>query len=63
MVHIHAHFQLVVGDDLTKATGCRLRRSSWALARPDGEFFVRAELELILLVVRLTLKHLTGTQW
>ena len=43
-----------------RATGCRSRRSFLGSARPDGEFFVPApELELILLVVRLTLKHLT----
>ena len=60
MVHIHAHFQLVVGDDLTKSYRVPLEAVFLGSARPDGEFFVPApELELILLVVRLTLKHLT----
>ncbi len=60
VVHIHAHFQLVVGDDLTKSYRVPLEAVFLGSARPDGEFFVPApELELILLVVRLTLKHLT----
>jgi thymidylate kinase len=59
-VHVHAHFQLVVGDDLTKGYRVPLEAAFLASARPDGEFLVPApELELILLVIRLTLKHLT----
>ena len=60
MVHVHAHYQLVVGDDLTKSYRVPLEEAFLGSARPDGEFLVPApELELILLVIRLTLKHLT----
>jgi thymidylate kinase len=60
IVHVHAHYQLVVGDDLTKNYRLPLEAAFLRSARPDGEFMVPPpELELILLVVRLTLKHLT----
>jgi thymidylate kinase len=60
VVHVHAHYQLVVGDDLTKNYHLPLEAAFLRSTRPDGEFFVPPpELELILLVVRLTLKHLT----
>jgi len=60
VVHVHGHFQLVVGDDLTKSYRVPLERAFLESARPDGEFLVPSpELELILLVIRLTLKHLT----
>jgi thymidylate kinase len=60
LVHIHAHYQLIVGDDLTKSYRLPLEKAFLGSAVPDGEFLVPPpELELILLVVRLTLKHLT----
>jgi thymidylate kinase len=60
VVHVHAHYQLVVGDDLTKSYRVPLEAAFLASARPEGEFPVPPpELELILLVIRLTLKHLT----
>jgi thymidylate kinase len=60
VVHVHAHYQLIVGDDLTKNYRLPLEAAFLRSARPDGEFLVPpAELELVLLVVRLTLKHLT----
>ena len=60
MVHVHAHYQLIVGDDLTKSYRVPLEEAFLGSARPDGEFLVPPpELELILLVIRLTLKHLT----
>jgi thymidylate kinase len=59
-VHVHAHYQLVVGDDLTKGYRLPVEAAFLGSARPDGEFLVPPpELELILLVIRLTLKHLT----
>jgi thymidylate kinase len=59
-VHVHAHYQLVVGDDLTKSYRLPLESAFLASALPEGEFLVPPpELELILLVIRLTLKHLT----
>lgn len=60
MVHVHAHYQLIVGDDLTKSYRVPLEEAFLGSACRDGEFLVPApELELILLVIRLTLKHLT----
>jgi thymidylate kinase len=60
LVHVHAHYQLIVGDDLTKSYRVPLEDAFLGSALPDGEFLVPpCELELVLLVIRLTLKHLT----
>ena len=60
LVHIHAHYQLIVGDDLTKSYRIPLEDAFLEAAVADGEFRVPPpELELILLVIRLVLKHLT----
>ena len=60
LVHVHAHYQLVVGDDLTKNYRIPLEGEFLAGEARDGEFRIPArELELILLVIRLTIKHLT----
>jgi thymidylate kinase len=60
LIHVHAHYQLVVGDDLTKSYRLPLEQAFLDSARPDDEVPVPPpELELILLVIRLTLKHLT----
>ena len=60
LVHVHAHYQLIVGDDRTKGYRIPLERAFLDAARPDGEFLVPPpELELLLLVIRLTLKHAT----
>lgn len=60
VVHVHAHYQLVVGDDLTMSYRIPLEDAFLGAAREDGEFLVPPpELELILLVIRLTLRHLT----
>ncbi len=59
-VHVHAHYQLIVGDDLTKNHRLPLEQAFLESSRPAGELRVPApELELILLVLRLALKHLT----
>jgi thymidylate kinase len=59
-VHIHAHYQLIVGDDLTKNYRLPLENAFLDNAVLDGEFRVPPrELELIALVIRLTLKHST----
>jgi thymidylate kinase len=59
-VHLHVHYQLVVGDDLTKNYRIPLEEAFLAETVRDGEFLVpRPELELILLVIRLALKHAT----
>jgi thymidylate kinase len=59
-VHVHAHYQLVVGDDLTKNYRIPLEAAFLESTVRDGEFRVPIpELELIVLVIRLTLKHST----
>lgn len=60
LVHVHAHYQLIVGDDLTKNYRIPLEEAFLDSATLDGEFRVPApELEFILLVIRLVLKHRT----
>jgi thymidylate kinase len=60
LVHVHAHYQLIVGDDLTKNYRIPLEAVFLDMTLRDGEFRIPIpELELILLVIRLTLKHST----
>jgi thymidylate kinase len=60
LVHVHAHYQLIVGDDLTKNYRIPLEEAFLDTTIRDGEFRIPIpELELILLVIRLTLKHST----
>jgi hypothetical protein len=60
LVHVHAHYQLIVGDDLTKNYRIPLEAAFLQTTVLDGEFRIPIpELELILLVIRLTLKHST----
>lgn len=60
LVHVHAHFQLIVGDDLTKNYRIPVERAFLEQARDDGGILVPpAELELLLLAIRLVLKHCT----
>jgi thymidylate kinase len=60
IVHVHAHYQLAAGDDLTMNYRIPLEEAFLGAALKDGEIFVPPpELELILLVIRLALRHLT----
>jgi thymidylate kinase len=60
LVHVHAHYQLIVGDDLTKNYRIPLETAFLDMTLRDDEFRIPIpELELILLVIRLTLKHST----
>jgi len=60
LVHVHAHYQLIIGDDLTKNYRIPLETAFLDTTLRDGEFRIPIpELELILLVIRLTLKHST----
>ena len=60
IVHVHAHYQLIVGDDLTKNYRIPLETAFLETTVRDGEFRIPIpELELILLVIRLALKHST----
>ncbi len=58
LVHVHAHFALVVGHDMTKNYHLPVETAYLASSRREGIFWVPApEFEYILLVIRLVLKH------
>ncbi|MGH3413549.1 MAG: hypothetical protein ACRDPH_10770 [Marmoricola sp.] len=60
LVHVHAHFQLVLGDDATKNFRLPVEEAYLASARHDQLLPVPApEFELALFVVRMMLKHAT----
>lgn len=57
-VHIHAHFQLVLGDDTTKNYRLPIEVPYLASVRGGGLFPVPApEFELAVFVIRMMLKH------
>ena len=59
-VHVHAHFQLVLGDDTTKNYHLPIERAFLASARRSGLVPIPApELELAVFVIRMILKHWT----
>jgi thymidylate kinase len=59
-VDIHAHYQLVVGDDMTKNHRLPIEHAYLASCTQGPVFRVPApEFELALLVIRLVLKHAT----
>jgi thymidylate kinase len=61
LLHVHAHFQLILGDDLTKGYRIPLEDALLDGAIEDEEFRIAPpELELIVLVIRLALKHSTA---
>lgn len=63
-VHVHAHYQLVVGQDATKNYHLPIEDAYLASSSSDGLFVVPAvEFELILLVIRLTIKHSSWDAW
>jgi thymidylate kinase len=58
LAHVHAHYQLVVGDDMTKSYRLPIEDAYLASAVPAGPFMIPApELELSVLVLRMVLKH------
>jgi len=60
LVHVHAHFQLVLGDDTTKNYRLPIEAAYLASTRHDEPLPVpAAEFELALFVVRMMLKHAT----
>lgn len=60
IIHVHAHYQLVLGHDLSKNYHLPLERPYLASARTGGLFKVPApEYELIVFVVRMLVKHST----
>ncbi len=60
LVHVHAHFQLVLGHDATKNYHLPLERPFLESA-VQGEFFKvpAPEFELLVFVIRMVLKHST----
>ncbi|MGE5251976.1 MAG: hypothetical protein ACM3QS_17360 [Bacteroidota bacterium] len=60
LVHVHAHYQLVMGHDLTKNVRLPIEAAYLSSAVQDGLFRVPGrEFEFIVLVIRLILKHAT----
>ena len=60
LIHVHAHFQLVLGHDLTKNYRLAIESPYLASAIQRDLFRIPAqEFELVLLVIRLVLKHST----
>ena len=58
LVHVHAHYALVLGDDMTKNYRLPVEDAYLALATQGSVFRVPApEFELAVLVIRLALKH------
>ncbi len=59
-VHVHAHYQLIMGHDMTKNFRLALEEPYLESAAWDGIFKVPAvEFEFVVLVIRMVLKHLT----
>jgi thymidylate kinase len=60
LVHVHLHFQLVLGHDLTKNYHLPIERSYLASAVQGELFRVPAlEFEFVIFVIRMVLKHST----
>lgn len=60
LVHVHAHFQLILGNDLSKNYRLPLERSYLEGSVQGSLFRVPApEFELVILVIRMVLKHST----
>ncbi|MGH3066654.1 MAG: hypothetical protein ACRDOF_10195 [Gaiellaceae bacterium] len=60
LVHVHAHHQLVVGDDRTKNYRLPIEEAYLASATRTGRFpLPSAELEYVVLVIRMVLKYCT----
>jgi hypothetical protein len=58
LVHVHAHYALVLGDDMTKNYRLPVEDAYLASATQGAVFRVPApEFELVVLVIRLALKH------
>jgi thymidylate kinase len=59
-VHVHAHYQLIVGDDMTKNYRLPIEEAYVASGVQNGPFTVPApEFEFVVFVIRMILKHRT----
>jgi thymidylate kinase len=60
IIHVHAHYQLTVGHDMTKNYRLAIEEPFLASAVQDGLFKVPApEFEFIIFVIRMMIKHAT----
>jgi thymidylate kinase len=60
LVHIHAHYQLVLGDDMTKNYRLPLEEAYLASSEQGAIFRIPApEFEFVVFVLRMILKHST----
>jgi thymidylate kinase len=60
LVHIHAHYQLVVGDDMTKNIHLPVEAAYLASSTLDETFVIPSPaFELALFLIRMTVKHCT----
>ncbi|HEX6268590.1 MAG TPA: nucleotidyltransferase family protein, partial [Anaerolineales bacterium] len=59
-VHVHAHYQLIMGHDMTKNFRLAIEKA-YLESAVQGELFrvPAAEFEFIILVIRMVLKHST----
>ena len=59
-VHIHAHYQLVIGDDMTKNIHLPVEDAYLASSTLEGTFKIPSPaFELALFLIRMTVKHCT----
>ena len=59
-VHVHAHYQLIMGDDMTKNFRFAIEGPYLESVVRDGLFRVPAvEFEFVVFVIRMVLKHST----
>jgi thymidylate kinase len=59
-VHVHAHYQLVLGDDMTKNFRLPIEKPYLESAAQNGLFMVpEIEFEYIVFIIRMMLKHFT----
>lgn len=60
LIHVHAHFQLILGNDLSKNYHMPLERAYLRSSVQQDLFRIPApDFELLLLVIRMVLKHST----
>ena len=60
LVHIHAHYQLVIGDDMTKNIHLPIEAAYLASATLDRTFMIPSPaFELAVFLIRMTVKHCT----
>jgi thymidylate kinase len=59
-IHVHAHYQLIIGHDLTKNFHLPIEKPYLESSQPCGVFKVPApEFELVVFVIRMIIKHST----